>query len=82
MANGVAAALRVQGVVDVFYAQIVGRRCLQIDVDHENAGRYGVAVSDISDAIEVAMGGKLSMKTLESPHRFPVRASSLGLRTH
>lgn len=74
VANEIAVALRgVQGAVDVFPDQIVGRSYLQIDVDREKAARYGVAVSDISDTIEVAMGGKTIMNTVEGRQRFPVR---------
>jgi len=74
IANEIAAVLRgVQGAVDVFPDQIVGRSYLQIDVDREKAAKYGVAVSDISDAIEIAMGGKTIMNTVEGRQRFPVR---------
>ncbi len=74
IANEIAAALRgVQGAVDVFPDQIVGRSYLQIDVDREKAAKYGVNVSDVSDAIEVAMGGKTVMNTVEGRQRFPVR---------
>jgi Cu(I)/Ag(I) efflux system membrane protein CusA/SilA len=74
VANEIAAALRgVAGAVDVFPDQIVGRSYLQIDVNREKAAKYGVSVSDISDAIEVAMGGKTIMNTVEGRQRFPVR---------
>jgi Cu(I)/Ag(I) efflux system membrane protein CusA/SilA len=74
IANEIAAALRgVPGAVDVFPDQIVGRSYLQIDVDREKAAKYGVSVSDISEAIEVAMGGKTIMNTVEGRQRFPVR---------
>lgn len=74
VSNEIAAVLRnVRGAVDVFPDQIVGRSYLQIDVDREKAARYGVSVSDISDAIEVAMGGKAIMSTVEGRQRFPVR---------
>ncbi|MEI7767683.1 MAG: efflux RND transporter permease subunit, partial [Phycisphaerae bacterium] len=74
VANEIAAALRgVAGAVDVFPDQIVGRSYLQIDVNREKAAKYGVSVSDISEAIEVAMGGKTIMNTVEGRQRFPVR---------
>ena len=74
VANEIAAALRdVRGAVDVFPDQIVGRSYLQIDIDREKAARYGVNVSDIQEAIEVAMGGKTIMNTVEGRQRFPVR---------
>lgn len=74
IANQVAGVLRgIRGAVDVFPDQIVGRSYLQIDIDREKAARYGVNVGDIQEAIEVAMGGKMIMTTVEGRRRFPVR---------
>jgi Cu(I)/Ag(I) efflux system membrane protein CusA/SilA len=74
IANQVASVLRgIRGAVDVFPDQIVGRSYLQIDIDREKAARYGVNVGDIQEAIEVAMGGKTIMTTVEGRRRFPVR---------
>ncbi|QDV89869.1 Cation efflux system protein CusA [Phycisphaerae bacterium RAS2] len=74
ISNQVAGVLRnVRGAVDVFPDQIVGRSYLQIDVDREKAARYGANVGDIQEAIEVAMGGKTIMTTVEGRRRFPVR---------
>jgi len=74
VANQVAAVLKgVQGAVDVFPDQIVGRSYLQIDVNREKAARYGINATDVTDAIEVAMGGKTVTTTIEGRQRFPVR---------
>ncbi|MCK6485886.1 MAG: efflux RND transporter permease subunit [Phycisphaerae bacterium] len=74
IANQVAGVLRgIRGAVDVFPDQIVGRSYLQIDVNREKAARYGVNVGEIQEAIEVAMGGKMIMTTVEGRRRFPVR---------
>ena len=56
-----------------FADQIGGRGYVQIDINREKAARYGVNVSDISDAIEIAMGGRTIMNTVEGRQRFPVR---------
>jgi Cu(I)/Ag(I) efflux system membrane protein CusA/SilA len=70
----VAAVLRgVRGAVDVFPDQIVGRSYLQIDIDRAKAARYGVNVTDIQEAIEMAAGGKTATLTVEGRQRFPVR---------
>ena len=54
-----AAVLRgISGAVDVFPDQVVGRSYLQVEINREEAARYGVNVADIQEAIEVAMGGK------------------------
>lgn len=74
ISNEIAGVLRgIRGAVDVFPDQIVGRSYLQIDIDREKAARYGVNVSDIQEAIEVAMGGKTITVTVEGRRRFPVR---------
>jgi Cu(I)/Ag(I) efflux system membrane protein CusA/SilA len=74
VANQIAGLLRgVPGAVDVFPDQIVGRSYLQIDIDREKAARYGVNVSDIQEALEVAAGGKTATLTVEGRQRFPVR---------
>jgi Cu(I)/Ag(I) efflux system membrane protein CusA/SilA len=74
VSNEIAAVLReIRGAADVFPDQIVGRSYLQIDIDREKAARYGVNVADISDAIEIAMGGKTITSTVEGRERFPVR---------
>ncbi len=74
IANEIAAVLRgIRGAVDVFPDQVVGRSYLQIDIDREKAARYGVNVSEIEEAIEVAMGGRTITTTVEGRRRFPVR---------
>jgi Cu(I)/Ag(I) efflux system membrane protein CusA/SilA len=74
VSNAIAGVLRgIRGAVDVFPDQIVGRSYLQIDIDRQKAARYGVNVSEIQEAIEVAMGGKSIMTTVEGRQRFPVR---------
>ncbi|TWT44508.1 Cation efflux system protein CusA [Phycisphaerae bacterium RAS1] len=74
IANQIAGVMRgIRGAVDVFPDQIVGRSYLQIDINREKAARYGVNVSEIQEAIEVAMGGKTITVTVEGRRRFPVR---------
>ncbi|MFA5866106.1 MAG: efflux RND transporter permease subunit [Phycisphaerae bacterium] len=74
VSNQIAAVLKgIKGAVDVFPDQIVGRSYLQIDIDREKAARYGINVADVTDAIEVAMGGKTITTTIEGRRRFPVR---------
>jgi Cu(I)/Ag(I) efflux system membrane protein CusA/SilA len=74
VSNAIAGVLRgIRGAVDVFPDQIVGRSYLTIQIDREKAARYGVNVSDIQEAMEVAMGGKAITTTVEGRRRFPVR---------
>jgi copper/silver efflux system protein len=74
VANEIAAVLKtIPGAVDVFPDQVVGRSYLQIDVNRPKAARYGINVADVTDAIEVALGGKAITTTIEGRRRFPVR---------
>jgi len=67
-------ALRpVNGARDVVAAPIMGKGYLQIDINRENAARYGITVEDIQNEIEVALGGKAVTFTVEKRERFPVR---------
>jgi Cu(I)/Ag(I) efflux system membrane protein CusA/SilA len=70
----IAAVLRtIPGAADVFPDQIVGEGYLEIDIDREQAARYGMNVGDIQDVVEVALGGKDITMTVEGRERFPVR---------
>lgn len=74
ISNEIAESLRgVQGAVDIFADQVVGRSYLQIDINRDKAARYGVNVAEVQEAIEVAIGGKTITNTVEGRRRFPVR---------
>jgi Cu(I)/Ag(I) efflux system membrane protein CusA/SilA len=73
-ANEVAAVLReIEGAADVFADQVTGENYLEIEIDRERAARYGIAVGDVQETIEVALGGKRITTTVEGRRRFPVR---------
>jgi Cu(I)/Ag(I) efflux system membrane protein CusA/SilA len=63
----------IRGAVDVFPDQIVGEGYLEIDINREQAARYGINVGDIQDVVEVALGGQTVTTTVEGRERFPVR---------
>jgi Cu(I)/Ag(I) efflux system membrane protein CusA/SilA len=70
----VAAVLRtVPGAANVVPDQIVGKGYVEIKIDRKKAARYGIAVGDIQDVVEVAMGGKPLTMTVEQRERYPVR---------
>ncbi len=75
VSNEIAQVLKnnVQGAVDVVADQAVGKRYLEIYIDREKAARYGVNMTEISEAIETAMGGQKITQTVEGRQRFPVR---------
>lgn len=57
----------------VFADRVVGKPYLEIDIDREKIGRYGIQVADVQEVIEVAIGGKPLTMTVEGRERYPVR---------
>ncbi len=67
------AALKgVPGTRSAFAERIGGGHYLDFDVDREAAGRYGLNVGDVEDAVETAIGGKTVTTTVEGRERYPV----------
>jgi copper/silver efflux system protein len=63
----------INGARDVVAAPIMGKGYLQIDIDREQAARYGVSIEAIQNEIEVALAGRTVTYTVEKRDRFPVR---------
>ncbi|MBT3192649.1 MAG: efflux RND transporter permease subunit [Verrucomicrobia bacterium] len=53
--------------------RIVGKPYLEIHPDRGALARYGVPIRKFQDVIEIAIGGKKIMNTVEGRERFPVR---------
>ncbi len=53
--------------------RIVGKPYLEIDIDRDKIGRYGLSIRDVQDVIEVAVGGHALTTTVEGRERYPVR---------
>jgi Cu(I)/Ag(I) efflux system membrane protein CusA/SilA len=53
--------------------RIVGKPYLEIHPDRRALARYGVPIRKFQDVIEIAIGGKKIMTTVEGRERFPVR---------
>ena len=53
--------------------RIVGKPYLEIDINREAAARYGLAIRQIQDVIETAIGGEMITRTVEGRERYPVR---------
>lgn len=53
--------------------RIVGKPYLEIVPDRKALARYGVPIRKFQDVIEIAIGGKQIMTTVEGRERFPVR---------
>ena len=57
----------------VFADRVVGKPYLEIDLDREAIGRYGLRVVDVQQVLQVAVGGTTLTRTVEGRERYPVR---------
>jgi Cu(I)/Ag(I) efflux system membrane protein CusA/SilA len=62
----------VGGVSDLLAERILGAAYLEIQVDREKTAHYGLNVSDVQNAIELAIGGRTATRTIEGRRRFDV----------
>lgn len=62
----------VPGVSDLFAERVFGAPYLEIQVNREKVARYGLNISDVEDAIELAVGGKSASTTIEGRKRFDI----------
>lgn len=53
--------------------RVVGKPYLEIELDRQRCARYGVAVRDVLDTIEMTLGGVRATTTVEGRERYPVR---------
>ena len=63
----------VPGATDIVADRIVGKPYIQIDIDRERIGRYGVNIRDVQDVIEMSLGGMNIMESVEGRERYPIR---------
>ena len=53
--------------------RVVGKPYLEIHIDRDAIGRYGLNIMDVQDVIMVAVGGQTITTTVEGRERYPVR---------
>ena len=63
----------VPGATDVVADRIVGKPYVQIEIDRDRIGRYGVNIRDVQDVIETSLGGMNLMESVEGRERYPIR---------
>jgi Cu(I)/Ag(I) efflux system membrane protein CusA/SilA len=61
-----------EGVADLYVEPIVGGKYIDIKINKETIGRYGLTVDDINMYIETALGGMNTTTTIEARERFSV----------
>lgn len=57
----------------VFADRVVGKPYIEIDLNREAIGRYGLTIVDVQHVLQVALGGMTLTRTVEGRERYPVR---------
>ena len=63
----------VPGAADVKVEQVTGLPVLSIDIDRTSIARYGLNISDVQDAVAIAVGGKSAGLVFEGDRRFELQ---------
>ena len=62
----------IEGTASVYSERVAGGRYIKVDIQRENAARYGLAVADIQEVVRTAVGGMNVTETVEGLERYPV----------
>jgi copper/silver efflux system protein len=57
----------------VFADRVVGKPYIEIDIDRQAIGRYGLSITDVQDVLQIALGGMTLTRTVEGRERYSVR---------
>lgn len=57
----------------VFAERVVGKPYLEVEVDREAIGRFGLSVEQVQRTLQVGLGGVPLTRTVEGRQRYPVR---------
>lgn len=58
------------GIVDVIVDPLLGQPQLTIDINRDQAARYGLNVRDLANLVETAIGGKAATQIIDGERRF------------
>ncbi len=73
VAEQIASILReVPGAADTSMEQVTGAPVLSIEVDRGAAARYALAVADVHEVVQIAVGGRTTGQIFEGDRRFDV----------
>ncbi len=66
------AVKNVPGVSSALAERLSGGRYIEVDIDREAAGRYGLNIADVQSVVSAAIGGETVSETVEGLQRFPI----------
>jgi Cu(I)/Ag(I) efflux system membrane protein CusA/SilA len=64
----------IEGIKDLYVEPITGGKYIDIDINRNEIGRYGLSVDDVNTVVESALGGMRLTTTIEGRQRFSVNA--------
>jgi len=67
-----AVAKKVPGVSSALAERLVGRRYIDIDINRQDAARYGLNIADVQSIVSSAIGGETVGETIEGLARYPI----------
>jgi Cu(I)/Ag(I) efflux system membrane protein CusA/SilA len=62
----------VSGVTSAFAERLTGGRYIDVQINRDMAGRYGLNIADVHSVISAAIGGDNIGETIEGLQRFPI----------
>jgi Cu(I)/Ag(I) efflux system membrane protein CusA/SilA len=62
----------VPGITSALAERLTGGRYVEVDIDRDAAGRYGLNIADVQSIITAAIGGETVAETVEGLQRFPI----------
>lgn len=62
----------IPGIKDLYVEPITGGKYLEIDIQRDQLGRYGLDIDDVNMMVETALGGAPVTQTIEGRQRFAV----------
>jgi Cu(I)/Ag(I) efflux system membrane protein CusA/SilA len=62
----------VEGTASVYAERVAGGRYIDIDINREQAARYGLNIADVQQVINAAIGGMQVSQTVEGRERYPI----------
>ena len=66
------AVKQVPGVTSALAERLTGGRYIDIKIDRDSAGRYGLNIADVQSIVSAAIGGENVGETVEGLQRFPI----------
>ena len=64
--------LGVPGTTSAYAERVAGGRYITVDINRDEASRYGLNIDDVQDVVRTAIGGMNVTETVEGLERYPV----------